>query len=215
MISLLDNGISQYMAEKPLTPLAHELLPKPYDKAEMQAELPYAGFRPGDLTTQQEKFVHLVVSGMPVGAAGTAVGITPQAAYNWHKQDKIVAAIEHFRGKNREKLDFGIEKAHTMLMEAWSNCKDATEQVSVVRELVKLHGVAVAPKPQEVNINIQGPKQLERASDAQLLEAAGMSVDSLLPKRSRAKEPIVDAEFTEISATADKTNPSATADKTQ
>lgn len=189
------------MAEKPLTPLAHELLPKPYDKAEMQAELPYAGFRPGDLTTQQEKFVHLVVSGMPAGAAATAVGMPVAAGAGLMGRPLIKAAIEHFRGKNREKLDFGIEKAHSMLMEAWSNSKDATEQVAVVRELVKLHGVAAAPKPQEVNINLTGGKQIERASDQQLLEAAGMTIDMLLPKRApRTTEepPVVEAEFTEV-----------------
>lgn len=191
------------MAEKPLPPLAHELMPKPYDQAEMQAELPYAGFRPGDLTAQQEKFVHLVISGMPIGAAGVAVGIVPGTASAWHRDPKVVAALDYFRSKNREKLDFGIEKAHSMLMEAWTNCKDATEQVSVVRELVKLHGVAAAPKPQQVDINIRGPKQLERASDADLLEAAGMSADALLPQRSRpkavvAEEAPIEVAFTEV-----------------
>lgn len=196
------------MAEKPLPALAHEMMPKPYDQAEMQSELPYAGFRPGDLTTQQEKFVHLVVSGMPPRAAAVSVGLNPPQGASWMQMPKIQAAVEYFRTKHREKLDFGIEKAHSMLMEAWTNCKDATEQVSVVRELVKLHGVAVAPKPQEVNISIQGPRQLERASDAALLEAAGLSVDSLLPQRARPKavvteEAPIDAEFT-VSPTKDK-----------
>lgn len=172
---------------------------KPFDKAEFQSELPYMGFRPGDLSSQQEKFVHLVVSGMSNGAAAVAVGAAAKTGNEWSKLPHIEAAMEHFRSKNREKLNFTIETAHSMLLEAWSNSKDATEQVAVVRELIKLHGVAVAPKVQQVDINITNKKQVERAPDAKLLEMAGVSADYLVPPpKVRAQpQPIIDAEFTE------------------
>ena len=172
---------------------------KPFDKAEFQSELPYMGFKPGDLSSQQEKFVHLVVSGMSNGAAAVAVGATAKTGNEWSKLPHIEAAMEHFRSKNREKLNFTIETAHSMLLEAWSNSKDATEQVAVVRELIKLHGVAVAPKVQQVDINITNKKQVERAPDAKLLEMAGVSADYLSPPpKVRAQpQPIIDAEFTE------------------
>ena len=170
----------------------------PYDKAAFQSEIPYMGFRPGELTSQQEKFVHLVVSGMSNSAAAVAVGANPNTGSTWVKQPHIEAALEYFRSKNREKLNFTIETAHSMLLEAWSNCKDATEQVSVVRELVKLHGVAVPPKVQQVDINITNKKQVERAPDAKLLELAGVGVDYLVPPpKVRAPQPVIDAEFTE------------------
>ncbi len=171
---------------------------RPFDKAEFQSELPYMGFRPGDLTSQQEKFVHLVVSGMSNSAAAVAVGANPNTGSAWVKLPHIEAAMEHFRSKNREKLNFTIETAHSMLLEAWSNCKDATEQVSVVRELVKLHGVAVPPKPQQVDVNINNKKQVERAPDARLLELAGVDANYLVPPpKVRVQQPVIDAEFTE------------------
>jgi hypothetical protein len=88
-----------------------------------------------------------------------------------------------------------------MLMEAWTNSKDATEQVAVVRELVKLHGVAVAPKPTEVNINVTNRKQVERASDEKLLELAGVEATYLLPipkNRAKVEQPVIEADYSEI-----------------
>lgn len=166
----------------------------------MEAELPYAGFRPGQLTGQQEKFVHLVVSGMTAGAAAVAIGMEPAKGKDLLADPTIEAAVNYFRERNREKLDFSIETAHTMLMEAWSNSANSTEQVAVVRELIKLHGIAAAPKAQEVNVKVVTAKQLERASDAQLLEAAGLTPDNLLPVRRKRREAIVDAAFTEVKA---------------
>lgn len=195
------------MATKPvvdLKPLAHELLPVPLTKDAqdaVRAELPYAGVKPGEITSQQEKFVHLVISGMAIGAAAVAVGATPSAGSAWGRDPRIKSVMEHLRAKNREQLGFTIETAHTMLMEAWTNCADATEQVAVVRELVKLHGVAATPKPQEINVNVMGPKQIERATDAQLLEVAGMSLDDLMPQRKIKAPPpseVVDAEYVEV-----------------
>lgn len=198
------NDITLPMVDAPEAPpkLPHELLlPEEYNRAEFESHLPYMGFQPGELNSQQEKFVHLVVSGMPPGAAAVAVGMPAAAGGGLMGRDIIKKAIEFFRNRNREKLDFTIETAHTMLMEAWTNSKDATEQVAVVRELVKLHGVAAPPKVQKVDINIQGPRQLERASDEDLLQAAGVAIDFLLPTRSKPKkepEPIIDGEFTEV-----------------
>lgn len=196
--------------DKPRIPdISAPLLEKePFDKNEFESHLPYMGFVPGTLTSQKEKFVHLVVSGMTPTAAGVAVGVTAMAASRWMREDpNIPKAIEYFRQKNRDKLDFSIETAHTMLMEAWTNCKDATEQVSVVRELVKLHGVAVAPKPTEVNINVTNRKQVERASDEKLLELAGVDASYLLPTprvRAKVEQPVIEAEFSEVLSKADE-----------
>lgn len=190
------------MAADDLKPTPLDPTPQPFDRAEFESHAPYIGFKPGDLTAQQEKFVHLIVSGMPPKAAAVAVGLAVAAAGGLLGKPVIQAAIHYFRDKNREKLDFTIETAHSMLMEAWTNSKDATEQVAVVRELVKLHGVAAAPKAQDVNININNPRQVERAPDEKLIEMAGMAADYLRPipkKRVPAPEPeVVDAVFEEV-----------------
>jgi hypothetical protein len=187
------------MAKLPDLPGSAPILEtKPFDKNEFQSEMAFSGFRPGSITGQQEKFVHLVVSGMSNAAAAAAVGGTAQNALWWGKMPAVAAAMEYFRAKNRAKLNFTIETAHTMLMEAWGNCKDATEQVSVVKELVKLHGVAAPPRAQQVDININNQKQVERAPDHKLLELAGVDVNYLVPvPKVRAQAPVIEAEFTE------------------
>ena len=48
--------------------------------------------------------------------------------------------------------------------------------------LVKLHGLAIPDKATQVNININGTKQLERMSDEDLLKIAGKDLDYLEPK---------------------------------
>jgi hypothetical protein len=47
---------------------------------------------------------------------------------------------------------------------------------------VKLHGLAAPENATQVNININGTKQLERMTDEDLLKIAGKDLDYLEPK---------------------------------
>jgi|TARA_B110000503_G_scaffold124199_1_gene190535 hypothetical protein len=69
-----------------------------------------------------------------------------------------------------------------MYMEAYSASATATEMKNTTDSLVKLHGLAAPDNATQVNININGTKQLERMSDEDLLRIAGKELDYLEPK---------------------------------
>lgn len=189
--------------EAPLPRNISKLAPEPIEEHSIAAELPYINpkFSPALLTGQQEKFVHYVVSGMSVGAAATAVGATPSAGGNWMNKDHIKQAIEHFRAKNRDKLEFTMEEAHRMYLDVYRLAEakeDPVAMKNVVDSLVKLHGIAAAAKPQEVKVIVTNEKQALRLTDEQLLEQAGLAPDYLIPRKRQVPEAIVDAEFTDV-----------------
>ena len=67
-------------------------------------------------------------------------------------------------------------------MEAYSASATATEMKNTTDSLVKLHGLAAPDNATQVNININGTKQLERMSDEDLLRIAGKELDYLEPR---------------------------------
>lgn len=181
------------------------LAPEPHSDGKIASSLPEINpkFSPAMLTSQQEKFVHYILSGMPTGAASTAVGIAPATGGTWLTKPHIMQALEYFRAKNRERLSFTIDEAHKLYMDTYRLAEakeDPMVMKNVVDSLVKLHGVAVAPKPQDVNININSKRQAERIPDEKLLEQAGLSVDYLtpIPKKRATEEPAIEAEYTEV-----------------
>jgi hypothetical protein len=66
-----------------------------------------------------------------------------------------------------------------MYMEAYSAPATATEMKNTTDSLVKLHGLAAPDNATQVNMNINGTKQLERMSDEDLLRIAGKELDYL------------------------------------
>ncbi len=142
-------------AEAPSTELVSE-------HTEFQSHMPYMGIDRGSLTMQQEKLVSLVCSGMTTAAAGRGAGYSsPQAAYQ---------------------AKFSNQHAHMMYMEAYNTSANATEMKNTTDSLVKLHGLAAPENATQVNININGTKQLERMTDEDLLKIAGKDIDYLEPK---------------------------------
>lgn len=150
---------------------------------EFQSHMPYMGIVRGELTMQQEKFVSLIISGMSIAAAGRGAGYaSPDTAYAAHKLPLVQKAIEYFRAEMRETVKFERENAHMMYMEAYNTSANATEMKNTTDSLVKLHGLATPDNATQVNININGTKQLERMSDEDLLKIAGKNMDYLEPK---------------------------------
>jgi len=150
---------------------------------EFQSLKPYMGLNASDLTVQEERFVQLIVSGMSIAAAGRASGYEKRnQALDVAKRPKVAQAIDYFRRELAEEVKFTRSNAHSMYMEAYVASATATEMKNTVDSLVKLHGIAT-PEPQtQVNIQINGVKQLERMSDAELLKIAGHDQDYLEPK---------------------------------
>jgi hypothetical protein len=188
--------------EKIKSPIAPGPAPEPGQLAtELAQQLPR--FSPSQLSPQLEKFAHYIASGMPQSAAAVAVGMSPGWASAALDKPGVKAAIEALRERNRERLDFTVETAHGMYLDALEVAKhtsDATAMKNIVDSLVKLHGIAAAPKPVKIDMNITNKRQVERLTDEQLLEEAGFSLDYMTPKpKQRAlPQPIVEGEFTEV-----------------
>lgn len=152
-------------------------------RTEFQSRMPYMGISRGSLTMQQEKLVSLIASGMTISAAGRGAGYScPQTAYAAAKIPEVQKAIEYFRQEMRDEVKFTNRHAHMMYMEAYSASANATEMKNTTDSLVKLHGLAAPDNATQVNISINGTKQLERMSDEDLLKIAGKDLDYLEPK---------------------------------
>jgi uncharacterized protein YdaT len=162
--------------EQPVTELVSE-------HTEFESHMPYMGISRGSLTMQQEKLVMLISSGMTIAAAGRGAGYSsPQATYAAAKVPEVQKAIDYFRQEMREEVKFTNQHAHMMYMEAYSSSANATEMKNTTDSLVKLHGLAAPDNATQVNININGTKQLERMTDEDLLKIAGKDLDYLEPK---------------------------------
>jgi hypothetical protein len=167
-------------ATQNLEPQSTDLLS---ERTEFQSLMPYMGISRGSLTMQQEKLVSLIASGMSTAAAGRGAGYSsPQAAYAAAKVPSVQKALEYYREEMRETVKFTNQNAHMMYMEAYNASVNATEMKSTTDSLVKLHGLAAPENATQVNININGTKQLERMTDEDLLKIAGKDINYLEPK---------------------------------
>lgn len=168
--------MTEIAPEEPSTDLVSE-------HTEFQSHLPYMGIARGSLTIQQEKLVMLIVSGMSIAAAGRGAGYASSTtAYAAAKLPVVQQAIEYFREEMREEVKFTAQNAHTMYMEAYHASATATEMKNTTDSLVKLHGLVTPENSPQVNIQINGTKQLERMTDEDLLKIAGKDTDYLEPK---------------------------------
>lgn len=152
-------------------------------RAEFESHMPYMGLQAGELTIQQEKLVQFICSGMSTAAAGRAAGYqTPQSAWAAAKTPNVRKAIDYFRQEMREEVKFGVNEAHSMYMNAYVSSANATEMKNTVDSMVRLHGLAKETQQStQVNVQINGAKQLERLSDDELLKIAGKDVKYLEP----------------------------------
>ena len=130
------------------------------------------------LTSQERRFVLLRCSGMTLRQAAAGAGYSAMTYDTLMKRPEIVAAIEDFHRGIQEHVAFGIVEAHAMLMEAWSNAANSTEQRLVVDSLMKLHklGEHGVKGGKSVTININ---KLDQMSDEKLLELAGKAAGYL------------------------------------
>jgi hypothetical protein len=165
---------------------------QPFDQQAFESKLPFMGLSYKALTVQQEKFVHLYISGMTAAAAARAAGYTDRnAGFALMKNEKVAKAISFLREEMREEVKFTLANAHKMYMEAYTSSANATEMKNTTDSLVKLHGLAAPDPSTQVNINVTNVKQLETLSDADLLKLAGKDSQYLDPKK------VIDADYEE------------------
>lgn len=153
------------------------------------SDLPYMGLDVASLTMQQEKLVLGIASGMTVAAAGRAAGYASACtSLETSKTPNVVKALAYYREQLREEVHFEVVHAHGMYMDAFASSANATEMKNTTDSLVKLHGLAVERPQTQVNIQINGSKQLERMSDEDLLKLVGQDEAYLEPKSDLMSE---------------------------
>lgn len=92
------------------------------------------------LSQQQETFLIHFSRIQNVKAAGRMVGVSPQVAREWFNLPSMQAVLQHLADEESYEFEVTRSMLNDMLMTAWSNCADATEQTGVVRELAKING---------------------------------------------------------------------------
>jgi phage terminase small subunit len=94
-------------------------------------------------------------------------------AYDIEKKEHIQKALVARMQKVAEEVDFGRKEAHDMLMQAYINADTAMEQIAAVREMIKLHGIAVPAKVQHEHEH-EHTLSLDRLPLKELMKLANM-----------------------------------------
>lgn len=145
------------------------------------------------ITAQQRHYVAARVSGMSMAAAGREAGVTRPTAGVWERDPKIQQHQEHYLAEYTEKvlprIQFGVEQAHMMYMNAYHSAGTSAEMTRATDSLVKLHKLTDASEADRGAPT--HAKQLESLDTQQLLRYAAIGMDTLKPGD------VVDGEFTE------------------
>lgn len=163
------------------------VLVTPGELAELQALSPYLDIQP--LPRQLEHAVCLYLRGMSITAAATAAGYSSTTMLNrWLKSDAGKAVLDYVQKKHMGDSKITRDQITQLFFEAHAKAANATEEISAVREIAKLHDLYENEKRKgnaAVNVqinnvsNVSNAKQLERMTDTQLLELAGSGLGAL------------------------------------
>lgn len=151
----------------------------PAEYTELAVLVPYLNIKP--LTRQMEQAVLLYLRGMSANAAATAAGYADGAQLRaWLNSEEGNAVLDYVSKRHHEAVNVTRDRIATMFFEAHAKAANATEEISATRELAKLYDLYENEKRKgAVNVqinnhqNVTNVKQLERLSDAELLELAG------------------------------------------
>ena len=151
------------------------------DIAYLQSCYPHADITP--LTAQQEQFVLYVLRGFTPSQAAKAAGYKSynQSGSSLMKMDKIQAILGHLRSEELDNIKVTRDKLTIMLFEAHRKSATATEEITAVRELGKMHGLYEPEKVQTQSMHYHKVEQLERLDDSELVKLAGADDIALPP----------------------------------
>lgn len=151
-----------------------------YDLQHMRAAYPDLDIEP--LTVQEERVLLYVLRGLTIPQAAKAVGMTGAQGHALAKSESFEvmrAYLEEFRlGKQQLEIKVTRDTLTQMLFEAHAKSATATEEISAIRELGKMHDLYLdAQRKAGVEINIgakaTSTKHLERMDDDMLIELSG------------------------------------------
>lgn len=168
-------------------------------------------------TAQEEHFVTLLLQGMSLEVAREQTAVGPRKARKLIADPRYKAIAEYCEAYLSHGELVTREKLTAMLMDAHRHASNALEEVAVVRELGKLHGLyesdRIAAKKAHVHLHAHrgaeassavemanaeaARKRLEQLSDSELLAMIGADTD-LAPRRLAYDEAeVVEGEWSE------------------
>lgn len=141
----------------------------------------------GKLTQQQERFVFLVSSGVPAKAALAGAGYgkatTPSMVL---RLEAVKKALQFVKEQEANQIFINRDKLTTMLFAAHAKSINATEEISAIRELGKLHDVyeqAREDRKSTLHTAVQiNHNNVAKLTDQELLKIAQMASNELAPQ---------------------------------
>jgi hypothetical protein len=163
------------------------------DMAHIQSTYPYLDIKP--LTSQQERFILLLLRGLSVAAAERGVGYAEGRGKLTLKLDNVQKILEYYKQHEFKEIRVTRDSLTQLLFEAHAKSANATEEIMAVREIGKMHDLYEGDKHKGTTIqnntqinNITSQRQVERLTDEQLMQLAGMQ--SLDPVRVPRETPV-------------------------
>ena len=113
-------------------------------EAKVYAAAPYVK---KNITAQQELILAYMLGGLAMGHAITAAGVKGTTVQKLLENENFMAYVNYFGEQKIHEIQFGVDDAHRMLLEAHRKAISSTEEVVAIKEMIALHGLA-APKRQ-------------------------------------------------------------------
>lgn len=145
--------------------------------ARLQTAYPLINIEP--LTSQEEQLVLFRARGMSITASSRAAGYTPSAGGELLATPRMEAVVSYLYDCNHRNVSITTDMLNTMLLEAHRKSATSTEEVMSIRELGKLNDLYPSEKKriELIPSEVRNERQLERMSDADLLELTGATID--------------------------------------
>jgi len=132
------------------------------------------------ITPQEQKILIFFYRGMHPRTIAIQTGASRDRIDSLINSDRGQRVLEALAERDTRDLAITRERLTAMLLDAHSHSATATEEISAIRELGKLHDLYLDNKKQiDINVNqkITNYTQIERATEEQLIELAGETID--------------------------------------
>ena len=134
------------------------------------------------ITRQQQAFVHTFAHTFNTALACQSAGINKHMNAKWLKDVDIATHLDFYQMENEVHVKISRGLLTNMLFDAHRKSATATEEITAIREIGKMHGVYEPEKTVNINANYTKVEQLETLSDDELLAMSGGNELTLTPE---------------------------------
>lgn len=145
---------------------------------EMRATYPAIPAAP--LTPQQETFLYHQLLGATVAKSRAVAGASASDVDAWLEDENFLKVRSFYEKRNQQHYEITRETITALLMESHRKAASSTEEVTALREVIKVHGLYKQTGEGQNNVTIN-VNTVDRLEDAQLLQMAGMDDAAIRP----------------------------------